>query len=272
MPKAPTDLKSLQSLLQIVRDLRGPDGCPWDKEQTHESLTLYAIEEVHELVEAIEEKDDQKTKEELGDVLFQVVLHSQLASERNSFNFQDVVANLNEKMVRRHPHVFAEQKAGSTEDVIKNWELLKKAEKAKQGNDSPHLLHVPPGLPALQRSAKIGFRTHKMKFDWEKPEDVWLKVEEELRELQEAIESDSKNEIEHELGDVFFSLAQYARHLQLDPEQVLRTANRRFEDRFHLMMKLVSEEGLDWEKLSLADKENLWQKAKKQSQDFMTKK
>lgn len=264
MPKAPQNLRTLEALVQVVSDLRGPDGCPWDKEQTHKTLTSYAIEEVHELAEAIENNDDKWIREELGDVLFQVILHSQLAKERHAFDLSDVIESISSKLVRRHPHVFSDQKVSGSEEVIANWEALKKQEKK---NEKPFELNVPSGLPALQRSSKIGFRTEKMKFDWENAEQVWEKVREEFDELEEALDSDSDENIRHELGDMFFSLAQLARHLKMDPEQVAREANRRFERRFEEMMKLREERRLQWEKMSLEEKEGLWQDAKNKLKD-----
>lgn len=264
MPTPPKDLRATESLVEIVAALRGPDGCPWDKEQTHTSLTPYAVEEVAELVEAIESGDDGKTKEELGDVLFQVVLHAQLAHERGAFNFADVVATLNEKMVRRHPHVFADTEAATSDAVIENWEQIKKREKAAAAS-SGKVLDVPPHLPALQRSAKIGSRTNKLKFDWENAEQVMEKVREEIAELEEAFDEGGDNELSHELGDVLFSLAQFARHLKRDPEQILREANRRFEGRFDEMMKICKERGLDWMSLAPKTRESIWAEAKQRT-------
>lgn len=268
MAQIPLNLRHISSLVEIVAQLRGPAGCPWDKEQTHESLTQYAIEETHELVEAIEIPaspfKDSKIKEELGDVLFQVILHSQLASERGAFTLEDVIASISEKLIRRHPHVFADTEVADSAEVIRNWEKIKKEEKekAQDTNDSPYALNVPP-LPALQRAYKIGKRTEKLQFDWEDTDGVMLKVEEELTELREALDSESDTEIEHELGDVFFSLAQLGRHLKMEPEQVLRRANLRFEGRFNKMVELARSEGKDWGHLTLEEKESYWQKAKK---------
>jgi tetrapyrrole methylase family protein/MazG family protein len=261
MPLAPKDLRNLQSLVQIVASLRGPGGCPWDQEQTHETLARYAVEEAHELAEALESKQDEWMKEELGDVLFQVILHAQLAQERKAFDLNDVIEALASKLVRRHPHVFSDQQVSGKDEVIANWEVLKKQEKA--ATDPFFDLNVPAGLPALQRAAKIGFRTEKLKFDWENAEQVREKVREEFAELEEALDLESDEEIRHELGDVFFSLAQLARHLDLDPEQIGREANRRFEGRFRVMMQLRDEKSLVWEAMTLEDKEHLWQEAKK---------
>lgn len=296
MPKGPGNLKDnltdnrelIQALVDIVADLRGPNGCPWDKEQNHSTLARYAIEETFEMVEALEEREasrknlasdkdsfislSQKFKDELGDVLFQVVLHAQLASEEGSFTFADVVRNISEKLVRRHPHVFGGVNVSGIDEVWKNWEAIKKAEKEANGEKAA-LISVPAGLPALQRAMKIGEKTHKLKFDWEGPQDVWLKVEEEYAELQEAMDNDVMAEIEHELGDVLFSLAQLARHYELDPEQVLRTANARFLGRFEKMIQgyrtseapaaEVDDVLKKFGALSNEDKEKFWQLAKK---------
>jgi tetrapyrrole methylase family protein/MazG family protein len=266
MSKIPSNLRHIESLVEIVSQLRGPEGCPWDKEQTHESLTQYAIEETHELVEVLElpegKSKDEKIKEELGDVLFQVILHTQLASERGAFTLEDVIAGISEKLVRRHPHVFGDVKVEDSLEVVRNWEQIKKEEAAKKESTSPFALNVPP-LPALQRAYKIGKRTEKLQFDWDDAEGVMLKVDEEFAELREALDEGSDTEIHHELGDVLFSLAQLGRHLDMEPEQVLRKANLRFENRFNKMIEFVSADGKNFDKLALPDKEAYWQKAKK---------
>ncbi len=265
MPTAPTNLRTFEALVQIVKDIRGPDGCPWDKEQTHQTLTQYAIEETFELVEAIESPLEQKPKdinikEELGDVLFQVILHAQLAADRHAFDIQDVLQGISEKLVRRHPHVFTDQKVANTQEVIDNWEKIKKTEK-ENSKSSPHKIQVPP-LPALQQSHKIGKRTEKLKFDWDDVQGVYNKVQEEYQELEEALDENNIKHIEHELGDCFFSLAQLARHLELEPEQVLRKANHRFLQRFNLMIDLIDQDNLNYDLLTLAEKEDFWSKAK----------
>ena len=297
MPKGPENHKDIreriQALVDIVADLRGPSGCPWDKEQNHSTLARYAIEETFEMVESLEEREafrqkmgekletngaefvslSQNFKDELGDVLFQVILHSQLAKEEGSFTFDDVIQSIAEKLVRRHPHVFADVKVSGTDEVWKNWELIKQSEKDARG-EKPALISVPAGLPALQRALKIGEKTRKLRFDWEGPQEVWLKVEEEYTELQEAMDNDVMSEIEHELGDLLFSFAQLARHYELDPEQVLRTANTRFLGRFEKMVEFYKdttaksssvEEALkQFSALSTEDKEKFWILAKQQ--------
>ncbi len=258
MPKAPENLKTWDSLIQIVASLRGPEGCPWDLEQNHLSLAPYCLEETCELIEAIEKKDDLALKDELGDVLFQVVLHSQLAQERQAFSLQDVLENLNTKMVRRHPHVFAEEKVSSSNDVWLNWEKIKKAEK----KSLPEGFHIAPTLPSLQTAYKIGVKTEKAGFDWNHVNDVLAKVKEELGELEEAFAQKKTEATFEEMGDLLFSVAQLARHLDLEPEQSLRAANRKFELRYFKMLELAKKQGLDFETLSDSEKESLWKKIK----------
>jgi tetrapyrrole methylase family protein/MazG family protein len=284
MPKAPNDLTDFKALLQIVQTLRGPEGCPWDQEQTSLSLTPFAIEEVYELVEALEKGEPDDVKEELGDVLFQVALHAQLASEAKQFNMDDVITSLNQKMVRRHPHVFSDTQVKDVEEVWKNWEQIKKEEKSLKAQniataDDP-FSSLPKGLPALQTAYKIGLKTEKLKFDWQEVREVKAKVEEELGELNEILNSPdfAKNHLEkeaqtiknlrHEIGDLLFSVAQLARHLDLEPEQSLREANDRFRLRFQEVLRLNRLNKADWDLLTLADKESLWQQAKANLQGF----
>lgn len=267
MPQAPRILNEFSSLMQIVKDLRGPDGCPWDKEQTHESLAPFAIEEIFEMIDALESKNDPHLKEELGDVLFQVALHCQLAQERGAFHYSEVLQTLNEKLVRRHPHVFSNTQVKNIDEVWANWEKIKKVEKA-QKQTSPKVFDFPAHLPALQRSHKIGVKSQKLNFDWQTASAVYEKVMEELNELKEEIQKSpsqpEKNHerIQEEFGDLLFSLAQWARHLNFEPEQALRMANKKFELRFEKMMNLVQVRNLDWNTLPDSEKEKLWQEIK----------
>lgn len=274
MPQAPRNTQEFSGLMELVKTLRGPEGCPWDKEQTPQTLAPYAIEEIYEMVEALESGNDQLLKEELGDVLFQVALHAEMASERNSFRIEEVFSQLIEKMVRRHPHVFADVKVKDSTEVWQNWEKIKAKEKT---NKSP-FASIPQPLPSLQRAYKIGVKTEKMKFDWPRLQDVFAKLDEELAELKNEIPPENLlqkkdfseaqlERIEHEMGDVLFSLAQISRHLDLEPEQCLRKACGRFEKRFELMRNLIQQNGLDWEKMPDAQKENFWQKAKETLRD-----
>ncbi len=255
-------LQEFQTLVEIVQQLRGPNGCPWDKEQTQRTLTQYAIEEAFELVEAIESQNQHEIKDELGDFLFQVILQAQVASDDHHFSLLDVIKNLNEKMIRRHPHVFGDDGAKTTTEVWKNWEKLK----AKEQKEKPKpVFSYPRQMPALQAAQKIGGKTKRLKFDWDKPSEVLEKVHEEVGELKEEMNAPKPDaqKLEHEIGDVLFSVAQLARHLGLEPEQCLRTANRRFEDRFNEVLKLSGKSLEEFPDLSLDEKEKLWQQAKK---------
>jgi len=252
MEKPPKNLREFDALLNVVKALRGPEGCPWDKEQTPETLAPYALEEAYELAEAIEEGDPEKIKEELGDVLLQVILHAHIAQQENKFSISDVIEGICSKLVRRHPHVFAEVKVKDSTEVLKNWEEIKSQEKSARYRDR---FSIPVHLPALQRSGKMGDKTNKLNFDWNNALHVFEKVEEEFIELKEALglkrkhkknQKKSKMKLSHvkeELGDLLFSLAQLARHLKSEPEQILRDANRKFEKRFFKMKKMAEKNG-----------------------------
>src|SRR6185312_5667640 len=259
-------LLQFQSLVEIVAKLRGPDGCPWDKEQTQRTLTQYAIEEAFELVDAIESGNQGEICEELGDFLFQVILQAQVAKDEGHFNLTNVITGLNEKMLRRHPHVFGDVAVQSTEDVWKNWERLKAQEKAqKKADTSTRIFSHPRHLPALQAAYKIGVKTERYAFDWDKPSEVFEKVQEEIQETKEALDHFSKSDteksrhhLEHEIGDALFALSQLARHVDMEPEQCLREANRRFEQRFEIVLHFASVKyGPEF-----SEKEELWHRAK----------
>jgi MazG family protein len=247
-------------LKATIAKLRDPkDGCPWDLEQTHETLIPYLIEESFEFLDAVERKSFDDMKDELGDVLLQVFLHSQLASEKQLFTIEDVAQTINQKMIRRHPHVFETPEKKITKEKIKeNWKSIKEQEKGKQESIIPRkYLHN----PSLLSSYKIGKETEKIQFDWGSPKDTLEKVHEELEELkQEVIERPQKDPaaIEEEMGDLLFTVAQLARHLQLNPEDCLRKANKKFLKRFHMMEELSDKKGIPFEELSLQEKEQLW--------------
>lgn len=265
MPTPPKNLSSFESLKQVVTDLRGPEGCPWDKEQNHQTLTQYAIEEAHELAEAIDRGEKDNIVEELGDLLLQVVLHAEIARQNGDFAIDDVIFSITEKMVRRHPHVFSQTKVSDSQEVVKNWQAIKEEE--KKAKPFRERFDVPEGLNALIRSQKIGAKTHRANFDWSHPQEVLAKVDEEISELKEAIAKGDKDHTQHELGDVLFSLAQLARHLDLDAEQSLRIANQRFERRFFNMKKIANQEDKKFETLPIEELEKLWMKAKKLTHD-----
>jgi tetrapyrrole methylase family protein / MazG family protein len=260
MPQAPKTLNTFEALIQIVRDLRGPEGCPWDKEQTHQSLAPYAIEETFEMVEALESGNDPHMCEELGDVLFQVILHAGLAEERGAFNIYDVIEGINSKVVRRHPHVFSDTQVNSTDQVMQNWDAIKQQEK-KNKPAKNILFDIPPSLPALQSSHKIGEKTQKYSFDWNEATQVLSQLKAEVAELEEAMKEADQTHIKHEVGDVLFSAAQLARHLGTEPESDLREANRRFIRRFEKMLSHKNSLA-DFISMSAEEKEKLWQQAK----------
>lgn len=260
MKTPPKELRSFDAIKQIIQDLNDPNGgCPWDLEQTHKSLCKFAIEETHELVDAIEKQDTPLVKEELGDVLLQVLLHAELAKKANHFDIHDVIETLGQKMIRRHPHVFGEVNVGSSAEVLKNWEQIKKKEK----KDSKKWFDFPSQLPALNVAEKIGSKSQKYDFDWKTKDQVYGKVQEELAEVTEAMEIGDLDKIEDELGDLLFVVAQLARHYKLDPEQALRRSNKKFMTRFDAMMNLSEEKGVEFTSLSLDEKESLWQEVKR---------
>lgn len=247
-----------QGLVDIVAKLRGPQGCPWDKEQTSRSLTPFILEEAFELVEAIEHGTREEVIDELGDFLFQVVLQAQVAKDENAFTIDDVVKNLSEKMIRRHPHVFGDTKWATSEEVLANWDGLKEKEKKRK------IFNYPRNLPALQAAHKIGFKSEGWKFDWDNAQQVLAKVDEEIGELKEAMDEKNPAHIRHEMGDALFSLAQLARHLGFQAEESLREANHRFEGRFDKMLEFkgIHEKGA-FAALPPAEKEQAWETAKK---------
>lgn len=263
MVRPPDDLRKFDSFLQIVEALRGPEGCPWDKEQTHRTLTPYAIEEAHELAEAIEAGDDAEMVKELGDVLLQVVLHSEIGRQEKRFDISDVIYAISEKMVRRHPHVFSDVKVQNSAEVLENWSAIKAKEKGPAKEETR--FDIAASLPALARSQKIGEKTKRQRFDWSNATEVLLKVDEELAEVRAEMNDPAKRAaLESEVGDLLFSVAQLARHLGFDAEQALRTANTRFENRFFTMKKLIKDSGRDYDRLTSEELENAWKEVKRQ--------
>lgn len=244
-------MQPFEELLKIMEELRAK--CPWDKSQTHESLKKYLIEEAYELLDAIDSKDDKKLKEELGDLLLQVVFHSQIAKERGAFDIWDVIRELNKKLIERHPHVFG---CESPEEVLKNWEerKLKERESVLDG--------VPKSLPALMRSQKLQDRASLVGFDFERPEQALEKLLEEIEELKGAMALKDRRELEHELGDILTAVVELGRLLDLDAELCLQKANDRFEKRFRYMEKRAKELGRNLKDMSLEEMDRLWMEAK----------
>lgn len=265
----------IQNLLKLTSDLRSPEGCPWDREQTHLSVVPHLLEESYEVVDTIERGDDEHLKEELGDLLFQITFHSQLAKERGAFTFEDVANGVFQKLVYRHPHVYGTKKGiGSGEEVLTQWDELKQKEKEskqKSRTSSSILFEIPKALPAIQRSEKIQSKVTKHGFDWPNVGGVFQKFQEEIKELEVELHSQGKltekklpyNErIEDELGDLFFLLVNLSRKLSIDPETCLRKANQKFESRFQLLETQVANEGKTLKDYKLEELDQFWDKAK----------
>lgn len=250
-----------KGLLDIMKRLRSPDGCPWDKEQSKESLKPYVIEEAYEVVEAIDGGDTNELKEELGDLLLQVVFLSQLAEEEGDFDINDVVAGISEKLVRRHPHVFATGDADTSEEVLKNWASIKIDEKKEKGKSSV-LSGVPAHMPALLRAHRISEKASRVGFDWDNLADVLKKLEEELGEFEEAVTKKDKDKMEDELGDVIFALVNISRFLEVNPEEALKKTIRKFVSRFMYIEEGLERQNLDIRDAGLEEMEKLWQEAK----------
>lgn len=251
---------TFQDLVQVMATLRGPGGCPWDREQTHASLRPYLLEEAYEVLEAIEADDPDRLREELGDLLLQVVFHAQIASERGQFTIEDVVVTIHDKLVRRHPHVFGGVQGVDTPEKVKErWEALKRAER---GVDASALDGVPSSLPALIRAQKLYQRASQAGFEWPDPRSALDKVHEELAELDEAVASRDTAAVQEEVGDVLMTVAKVAAFAGVDAEQALRDACAKFTRRFRSLERLAAERGQRIEQLSLPELEHLWREAK----------
>ncbi len=253
-------------LVEIMKRLRAPGGCPWDREQTAESLKPYLVEEVYEVLDALEKDDADELCSELGDLLLQIVFHAQIAAERNLFAIDDVIAGIVEKMVRRHPHVFGDVSVSSTSEVLRNWSRIKSAErKNNQGADHSALAGLPRSLPALIRAQRIGEKAARSGLDWTSASEVLAKVAEELKELTEAHRKGSAEAAEEELGDLLFALASFARLSGLSAELALRRAVDKFESRFRKLEQTLAAEGKEILELDAEELETRWQEAKRRS-------
>lgn len=247
----------LAALLAVMARLRHPEhGCPWDREQTFESVAPYTLEEAYEVADAIDRGDRDALRSELGDLLFQVVFHARMAEERGWFDFAGVAQAIHDKLVRRHPHVFGDVRIENADELTKLWEDAKARER---GADAGVLHDVPHALPSLARAAKLGKRAGTVGFDWPDAASVRQKVAEELAELESA----EPHSVAEELGDVLFSVANLSRHLKIDPEEALRAANRKFEQRFRRMEQLAQLRGLELSSLSASQWNELWEEAKR---------
>ena len=250
----------LEDLRELVRTLRGPEGCPWDRAQKISDIKQYLLEECYEVLDAIDRSPPEKLKEELGDLLFQIVFIAQMAEEEGDFGLEDVLRGIHTKMVRRHPHVFGSVTAEDPETVRKNWWKVKQTEGATPRS---HLEGVPRHLPALQRAYRLGQRASQVGLDWPQPKSVLEKVREEIDELEQALTSESEPRIREELGDSLFSLANLARLLKENPEEILQQSNEKFLNRFQRLEQRAQEEGRVLEELKPEELDRLWEEIKK---------
>jgi MazG family protein len=255
--------EGIDRLLEIMARLRDPEtGCPWDRQQDFASIAPYTIEEAYEVAEAIAHQDAQELRDELGDLLFQVVFHARMAQERDWFDFAAVVAAICDKMTRRHPHVFADAVVADAQEQTEAWEALKARERAHKQQDASLLDGVSRALPALTRARKLQARAARVGFDWPEESGVLAKIHEELRELEQALQLGTPERIEAELGDLFFAVVNLARHRELDPEAAVRAANARFTRRFQGMEQSARQRGESLDELNMAELDRLWEAEK----------
>ncbi len=255
------DRYDFDDLVEIIRVLRAPGGCPWDREQTHNSIRENFLEETYEVLEAIDTNNPELLREELGDVLLQIVLHSDMATEEKLFTIDDVCNDISQKLIIRHPHVFGDVTVTSTGDVLKNWDDIKRQTKS-QKNQGEAMAAIPATYPALMKAQKVQSKAKKAGFDWNDAEGAFLKIEEESNELKEALTTGNKALIEDELGDLLFSAVNVARFCKCDAETALERATKKFMARFTIVERLAEERNIDMKKSSLQELDSLWDEAK----------
>ena len=254
-------LNSLSKLIKITETLMGEDGCPWDKVQTRESLKPYLVEETYEVLDALDANDPEKIKDELGDLLYQILFHSKISSLKGEFNFRDVIDNLSEKMVRRHPHVFKEGELNTPDQVVKQWEEIKRNEK-NQANQKSILDNIPKNLPSLLRAQKLQKKAAKEGFDWDQIGDVFDKLDEEIVEFKEAVLKKKSADIQNEIGDMIFVITNIAKCYKIDAEEALRSTNNKFIKRFQYIEQKIKAKGKTLKDSPLEEMERYWQEAK----------
>jgi len=251
----------ITDLREIMAKLRGPEGCPWDRKQDHGSLRPYVVEEAYELVEAIENGKDEEIQEELGDVLLQIIFHSQIASERGAFDFDDVAEGINRKLIRRHPHVFGENRAMNVEEALENWERIKVQTEGKKRRERH------PGTPVLHRALRLQEKAVSFGFDWEETPGLLSKLDEEIEEIREAIRSGDRDHILEEIGDLFFMAVNLARFLSFNPEEAVERSIQKFSRRFSTMEELAQQDRRNLHDMKIDEMEKYWEKTKKQEKD-----
>ncbi len=250
----------IKNLVDVIKKMRSPEGCPWDRKQTPESLIPQLLEEVYELIDAIYEKDSEKIKEELGDVLLHIVFQAVFLEEKNQFTIEDVIKEIVDKIIRRHPHVFANKKINSIEELNITWEEIKAKEKGKENRGI--LDGIPNSLPALMYAYKVTKKVQKVGFDWPDLANLFEKLNEEFLEFEEALISKNKKSIEEEFGDILFMLVNLARKLKINPEEALMKTNKKFIKRFKFIEENLKKENLEFNEVDLEYMDKLWEKAK----------
>ena len=255
------DKYNIEDLLQIMELLRGPGGCPWDAEQTHKSIRKDFIEETYEVIEAINKDDKELLKEELGDVLLQVVFHTQIEKESNCFDFSDVCDGLCKKLIERHPHVFGDINVSSTDEVLSNWDTIKRKSKGQKTQGSS-MLKVPKELPALMRAQKIQSKAKKAGFDWDNIDGAFEALYSELDELKSAMKNGNADEVKNEMGDLLFSCVNVSRFLDVESEEALTLSNEKFIERYVTVEKLAEERNINMKETPIEELDELWKEAK----------
>jgi len=249
-------------LLGIIDILRAPDGCPWDREQTPATVKKYILEECYELADAIDQKDPVEACEELGDIFFMLLFIGRMYEENGDFEIAQSLELIEEKMIRRHPHIFADVKVNSTSDVTANWQNIKAREARDSGKRHSVLGNLPKALPALQRAFRVGERASRVNFDWKHADELWEKLYEETEELRQAVKTANPAEIEEEIGDLLFTVSNLSRKLDINPEEALQKAVMKFTARFHKMEKLLDEQGTPLPGACMEDMDAAWEKIK----------
>ena len=271
-PRAPSAGPAFAKLVAVMARLRAPGGCPWDREQTHATLRTYLIEEAYEVLDALDSTDDPKFAEELGDLLLQVLFHAQIASEEGRFAISDVIREIYEKMIRRHPHVFGEKRVKDASEVLRNWEIIKQEERRNKSGQSTAetapasiLAGVPRTLPALLQGLQLTRKASRIGFDWQNVDGIFDKLGEEAGELRHALDKkESASRIESEVGDILFVAVNLARFLNVDPEIAMKKANSKFSRRFHEMERLARHQGTTLAEIPRSEMESLWELSKLQ--------
>lgn len=256
------DLNKLIALIQLIKKLRAPDGCPWDQKQKKEDLGKYILEEAYEVVDSIDRKNPQELKEELGDLLFQILFLTEISAESNLFSLGDVMDGINEKMIRRHPHVFGKEKVNSVQEVKENWQKIKKQERHQQNKEENLFSSIPLSFPALKRAQKITSIASTYGFDWKDAQGILEKLREELQEFDHAVKTGSKNKIEEELGDILFTIVNLSRFFSVDAETALSRTTKKFLQRFSYITEKLSSLGITPAEATMTQMDDLWNEAK----------